>query len=241
MEKTTEEQLPQQAQQTLLVDSEKYLKSGVHIGTRFKSSDMKKYIYKMRKDSLNVMDIQTIDQRIKFAARFLARFRAQKIAVVARRLYARTPAQEFAKAIGAKEITGRFVPGTFTNYSCSRFFEPHAVVIVEPELDKQAISEASKINVPVVALASTNNSLQNIDIAVPSNNKGRKSLALVMWLLGREYLKETKAIENDAEYSKKLEDFEYQMKDTDREEETEEGPRRRFGRFSDREKRPRRY
>ena len=241
MEKNADEQTVQ-SQQTLLVDSEKYLKSGVHIGTRFKSSDMKKYIYKIRKDSLNVMDIQTIDNRIKYAAKFLARFKPQKIAVVARRLYARTPAQEFAKAIGAKEITGRFVPGTFTNYSCSRFFEPQVVVVVEPELDKQAISEAGKINVPVVALASTNNSLQNIDIVIPSNNKGRKSLALVMWLLAREYLKETKAIESDAEYLKKVEDFEYQMKDTDREEETEERPRRRFGNDRPRgERRERRY
>ena len=35
-----------------LVSSEKYLKTGVHIGTKYKSGEMRKYIYKSRRDGL---------------------------------------------------------------------------------------------------------------------------------------------------------------------------------------------
>ena len=38
----------------LLIDVETYLKSGVHIGTKFKSGDMRRYIFKKRKDGLMV-------------------------------------------------------------------------------------------------------------------------------------------------------------------------------------------
>ncbi len=205
-----------------LVDSEKYLKSGAHIGTRYKSGDMRKYIFKIRKDNLNVMDIQTLDERIRASAKFLAQFSPGRIAVVSRRLYGRTPAMTFAQSIGAKEFTGRFVPGTFTNYTNSKFFEPQVVFVVEPEQDGQAIEEARKINVPVVAVVSTNNSIRNVDMAIPANNKGRKSLALVFWLLAREFLKEKKLIEDDSGFTKTVEDFEYKMKENEKEEEPQE-------------------
>lgn len=224
-----------------LVDSEKYLKSGAHIGTRYKSGEMRKYIFKIRKDNLNVMDIQTLDDRVRFAAKFLAQFDAKRIAVVSRRLYGRTPAQVFAQSTGAKEFTGRFVPGTFTNYTNTKFFEPQVVLVLEPEQDAQAINEAEKINAPVVAVTSTNNSLRNIDIAIPANNKGRKSLALVLYLLAREFLKEKTLIASDAEFSKTIEDFEYKMKENEREEDFEPQERRdRRDRDRDRDRRPRR-
>lgn len=203
----------------LLVESDKYLKSGAHIGTRYKSGEMRKYIYKVRKDNLNVMDIYTLDQRIKMAAKFLAKFEPEKIAVVCRRVYGVTPAGFFAQAIGAKAFVGRFVPGTFTNYTCSNFFEPSVVVAVEPEQDAQAIDEAKKINVPVVAFASTNNSTRNVDLVIPSNNKGRKSLALIFYIMAREILKERGIIKENSEFSHSIEDFEYKMKENEQEEE----------------------
>ena len=224
------------AQQTL-VDSETYLKSGAHIGTRFKSYEMKKYIFKIRKDGLNVLDVGMLDERIRLAANFLARFPPQKILVVARKLYTQTPVKAFAQAIGAKAIAGRFVPGTLTNPKAVNFTEPLVVFTAEPEPDAQAIEEARMANIPVISLASTNNSLQNIDLAIPTNNKGRKSLALVYWLLAREFLKATNAIKEDIEFTKTLEDFEYKMQEGEKEESfersTERGrlgkPNRRFG------------
>jgi len=201
--------------QTLLVETEKYLNTGAHIGTKFKSGDMKRYIYKVRKDGLNVLDVQTLDERLKIAAKFLAGYDKEKIVVVSRKLYGQTPAKVFAETIGAIIITGRFVPGTFTNPQGNRFIEPKVVLITEPETDTQAIDEATRIRIPVVAMASTNNSLRNVDLAIPINNKGRKSLALGYWILAKEILKERGDIKSDSEFTKTTEDFEYKMKDSD--------------------------
>ena len=59
---------------------------------------------------------------------------------------------------------------------------------------------------PIVGLVDANNNLRNVDVALPVNNKGRRSLALVYWLLAREVLKargattdEAWAAENDIE------------------------------------------
>ena len=196
-----------------LVEADKYLKTGAHIGTKFKSGDMRRYIYKMRKDGLNVLDVQNLVERIKIVADFLALFEPEKIVVVARRLYGHTPVKMFAESIGARAFTGRFVPGTFTNPKGKEFVEPGILIATEPEPDLQAINEATKMNIPVVALCSTNNSTRNVDLILPVNNKGRKSLALVYWLLAREFLEAKGTIKTDKEFNKKLEDFEYQIKE----------------------------
>ncbi|MDO8646958.1 MAG: 30S ribosomal protein S2 [Candidatus Diapherotrites archaeon] len=226
-----EEQL-QIAGQNLLVGADKYLKSGAHIGTRFKSGDMKKYIYKMRPDGLSVLDVQTLDERIRIAAQFIARIPAEKIAVVARRLYGKTPSERFAEAIGARAFTSRFVPGTFTNANHTDFFEPRLIIATEPESDSQSISEAGRTKAIVIGICSTNNSTKNIDLVVPANNKGRKSLALVYWLLAREVLKAKELITKDEQFDKKIEDFEYKLTEDDikAEQEAAEAKQSRFGR-----------
>lgn len=219
----------------MLLDADKYLKTGSHIGTLFKTGEMKRFVYKSRKDGLKVFDIQTIDERIKIAASFLARFPSEKIVAVSRKLYGQEPARQFAEAIHGSSVLGRFVPGTFTNTKSQNFVEPRAVIVTEPESDSQAISEATIIKVPVIALASTNNSLKNVDLVIPANNKGRKSLALVYWLLAREILKAKEEIKKDEEFAKTLEDFEYKLKEGGEEGESDErtetgfGQRRQFG------------
>ncbi|MFH1390680.1 MAG: 30S ribosomal protein S2 [Candidatus Diapherotrites archaeon] len=229
--KTDEEEV----KQTNLVDTEKYLNTGSHIGTKFKSGDMKKYIYKVRKDGLNVLDVQTLDQRLGYASKFIASFPKNQVVVVSRKVYGQTPAKAFADSIGASAVTGRFVPGTFTNPESNHFVEPKVVVVTDPEADLQAIKEASIIRVPVVALASTNNSLRNIDLAIPINNKGKKSLALGYWILSKEILKAREEIKADDDFSKTPEDFEYKMKEGEEEKKGfRKKPFRSFGRDSQR-------
>ena len=203
---------------TKLVETERYLNTGSHIGTKFKTGDMRRYIYKVRKDGLNVLDVQVIDDRLAAAAKMIAKFKGDRVAIVSRKSYGQTPAKAFAEAIGAKAITGRFIPGTFTNPQCTRYVEPGIIVVTDPEYDFQAIEEGTRVRIPVVAMASTNNSLKNIDLAVPVNNKGRKSLALAYWILAREILKSRGDIKADAEFTKTADDFEYKMKEGEEEE-----------------------
>lgn len=197
---------------------EKYLKTGAHIGTRFKSGDMARYIYKQRKDGLKVLDVQVIDERVKVVGKFLSQFSPNKIIVVSRRLYGKTPVEEFASSIGARALTGRFVPGTFTNPEGKEFIQPDVVIVTEPESDLQAIKEATIAKSVVIALASTNNSLQFVDMIIPVNNKGRKSLALIFWLLAKEVLKGRNELSSDESFGKTVEQFEYPVKEGEEEE-----------------------
>jgi small subunit ribosomal protein S2 len=172
-----------------LIPVEEYLAAGVHIGTQQKSKDMKKFIYRVRGDGLYILDIQATDERIKTAATFLAKYEPPKILVVTSRQYGQYPARKFAESIGGQAIVGRFIPGTLTNQSLERYREPGVLVVTDPIGDSQAVKEAVQIGIPIVALCDTNNMTSFVDLVIPTNNKGRKALSMVYYLLTREVLK----------------------------------------------------
>jgi len=194
--------------QPLLVAEDLYLTSGVHIGTQQKSADMRRFIFKVRNDGLYVLDIKSTDDRIRVAASFLAGYEPSRILVVCQRQYGQKPARTFAKNIGAKSMVGRFVPGTLTNPRLPTYFEPDVIVVTDPSADQQALREAVNIGIPVLALCDANNDLKFVDLAIPANNKGRRSLALVYWLLTRETVKAKNIITRDDEFSLELDEFE---------------------------------
>ena len=192
----------------LLVPEETYLTSGVHIGTQYKTSDMMGFIYKVRQDGLYVLDIKKTDERIRAAAKFLARFDPQRILVCSMRQYGQRPAREFSKAIGAPAFAGRFVPGTLTNPINPAYIEPEVLVVTDPAADKQSLSEALNLGIPIVALCDANNETRNVDLVVPTNNKGRRSLACVYWLLTREVLIARGDLKDAADFKLQIDDFE---------------------------------
>ncbi|HOJ97184.1 MAG TPA: 30S ribosomal protein S2 [Methanospirillum sp.] len=172
-----------------LVSVEEYLAAGVHIGTQQKSSDMKNFIYRVRGDGLYILDIRETDERIKLAAKFLSQYDPAKILVVTSRQYGQYPARRFADSIGAISIIGRYIPGTLTNPLLPRYVEPDVVVVTDPVSDLQVIREAIQISIPVVALCDTNNMTSLVDVVVPTNNKGRKALSMIYFLLTKEFLR----------------------------------------------------
>ena len=192
----------------LLVTEDVYLTSGVHIGTQQKSADMMPFIYKVRSDGLYVLDIKKTDTRIRMAAKFITRFPPEKILVVAARQYGQKPARLFGKAIGAQVLAGRFVPRTLTNPQLEEYMEPEVLVVTDPAADQQALWEARNVGIPVVGLCDANNETRNVDVVVPTNNKGRRALATVYWLLTREVLKERGAVKSDEEFAQTIDDYE---------------------------------
>jgi small subunit ribosomal protein S2 len=172
-----------------LVPVEEYLAAGVHIGTQQKSKDMKKFIYRVRGDGLYILDIRETDERVKTAARFLAQFEAPHILVVTSRQYGQYPARKFAETIGGMAVTGRFIPGMLTNQNLNGYIEPQVVVVTDPIGDSQVIKEAVQSGIPIVALCDTNNMTSFIDLVIPTNNKGRKALSMIYYLLTREMLR----------------------------------------------------
>ncbi len=211
----TEETLASQDEQQssaagadLLVAEEEYLTSGVHIGTQHKNADMKPFIFRVRSDGLYVLDVAKTDKAIRRAAKMLAKYDPKRILFVSQRQYGQTPVKEAATAIGATAIAGRFMPGTLTNPVTPNFMEPEILVMTDPLGDAQAMREALNIDVPIVAFCDSNNETKGIDLVIPGNNKGRRSLAVLYWLLAREILVERGALANREAFEPEIDDFE---------------------------------
>lgn len=195
------------AEEQLLVPLEDYLKVGIHIGTKFKTKYMESFIYKVREDGLSVLNVQKIDERLNILAKFLANYESEDILVVCRRENGFKAVKMLNKLTGIRVITGRYPPGILTNPNLENFTEIKVLIVTDPWPDKNAINDAVKMGVPVIALCDTNNEANNIDLCVPCNNKGKKSLALIFWIVAKEYLKAKKLIKKDSDMKAKLEDF----------------------------------
>ena len=186
----------------LLIPREKYLSAGVHIGMTSKTADMKRFIYKVRPNGLAVLNVGMLDKRIEHAANMLAPMK--KMLIVSKKENGQEPAKKFAETVSAKAIVGRFMPGSLTNPSYKHFFEPEATIVVDPAADKQAIKESITMRIPIIGLADTFNDTSYIDVVLPCNNKGKKSVALILWLLAK-LIKEKRS----EEFSATPEDFGY--------------------------------
>jgi small subunit ribosomal protein S2 len=195
----------------LLLPRDTLLSAGIHIGTRMKTRDMEPFIYRVRPDGLFVLDIQKTDERIKVAAKFLARFEPGKVAVAASRLYAHEPVRKYCELTGATPVIGRFIPGLLSNPLYTNRIDPEVIVVSDPRADAQAVKEASKVGIPIVALCSTDNEFTGVDFVIPTNNKGRRALAVIFWLLARQVLRERGELSIDKDPSVAIEDFEAKL------------------------------
>ncbi|MFC1728407.1 30S ribosomal protein S2 [Nanoarchaeota archaeon] len=193
--------------ETLLIPIDQYLKAGIHIGTKFKTKYMANFIYKIRPDGLYILNLQKIDERIKMAAKFLSQYEPEEILVASRRENSWKAAKKMAELTGIKVFAGRYPPGTLTNPALETYIEKKVLLVTDSWPDKNVVQDALKVGIPIVALCDTNNQSNGIDFVVPCNNKGKKALGLIFFLITREYLKERKIIKNDKEFKANIEDF----------------------------------
>lgn len=186
----------------------KILSTGIRVGTTVKTTFMQPFITKASPEGLYMIDLDKTLSRINTAAKFINRVELDKILVCSGREYASTPIDKFCELIGTKKMLGRFMPGTLTNPSLPYYTEPKLVIISDPQVDSQAITEATNAGIPVIGISNTDNVTSKIDVVIPANNRGRKSLATVFWLLAREILiQKGKLTENDP-MKYEIDDFE---------------------------------
>lgn len=206
--KVAEEAAPTVSDEELLMPRDTLLSAGIHIGTRMKTGDMEQFIYRVRADGLFVLDVKKTDDRIRSTAKFLSRFEPAKIAVAASRLYAQEPVSKFCQVTGAIPVVGRFIPGLLSNPLYPNRIEPEVLIVSDPRADLQAVKEAASVGIPVVALCSTDNEFAGVDLVIPTNNKGRRALAVVYWLLARQVLRERGELLLEKDLPLTVDDFE---------------------------------
>ena len=208
IEEAKKEEKTVTVEEELLLPRDTLLSAGIHIGTRMKTKNMEQFIYRVRPDGLFVLDVKKTDERIRVAAKFLARFEPARIAAAAARLYAHEPVRKFCELTGAIPIVGRFIPGMLSNPLYPHRIEPDVLIVSDPRADSQAVREAASVGVPVVALCSTDNDFSGVDLIIPTNNKGRRALAVIYWLLARQILRERGELPPEKEMPLTIEDFE---------------------------------
>ena len=194
-------------EEKFLVAKDVYLKSGIHIGTKFRTKYMEQFIYKTRPDGLSVLNLQKIDERIKVAATFLAQYDPKDILIICRRENGWKAVDLFGKLTGIRTYAGRYPPGILTNPNLEQYTEAKIVMVVDAWPDRNAVLDSVKVGLPVIALCDTNNQTNFIDFVVPCNNKGKKSLGLIFFILTKEFLKVKGKLKEDEELKEKLEDF----------------------------------
>jgi small subunit ribosomal protein S2 len=187
------------------------LSTGIRVGTPIKTKFMSSFITRANPEGLYILDISKTLARIDVAAKFIGRTNIANVAVTSAREYGKTPIEKFCELTGARGIFGRFMPGTFTNPSLPKYMEPEIVIVTDPQADEQAVLEATRAGVPVIALSNSDNITSKVDLVIPSNNRGRKALATVYWLLTKEVLKKQGRIKSDSEMPMTIDDFEAKL------------------------------
>ena len=187
------------------------LSTGIRVGTPVKTKYMIPFIVRANPEGLYILDISKTLSRIDVAAKFIGRSNISRVAVTSAREYGKTPVEKFCEFTGATGIFGRFMPGTFTNPSLPKYMEPEIVIVTDPQADQQAVIEATRAGVPVIAISNSDNVTSKIDLVIPANNRGRKALATVYWLLAREVLKKQGTIKSDNDMKVSIDDFETKL------------------------------
>jgi small subunit ribosomal protein S2 len=190
-----------------------YIACSVHLGTKVITPDIRKYVYKRRADGLAVLNTNLIDDKLREAAKFLSQFAPEDVFIVCKREAGWPAVEKFSEVTGIRCFCKKYPAGIITNLQLETFFEAKLAIVCDPWVDKNALNDALKLRLQVLGICDTNNYTTGINQVVPANNKSRKSVGLILFVLAREYLKAND--KKDEAKKLKLEDFSGKLEEVD--------------------------
>lgn len=209
-----------------LLSEKALLATGIRIGTQVRTKSMEQFTTRPRPDGLHLLDYSKTLHRIDVAGKFISFVGPQNVVVYTSRDYGKVPVEKFCELTQAIPVVGRFMPGTLTNPLFPGHLDVELIVVADPASDTQAIVEAANMGTPVIAVCDTDNITDDVDLVIPGNNRGRRSLATIFYLLARSVLTHSSLLTGDQQLKYTIDDFETKMTEAEVEEEEEERPRR---------------
>ncbi len=189
------------------INKELLLKYRVHLGRNIKTRFSEKFIYAIHPRGFYLIDLTKTLERLKVAAKFLSMYEPEEILVFSGREYAARALEMMSKLTGFKYMHGRFLPGTLTNYILDTHQEISFLLVIDHTYDQQAVDEAVKARIPIVSFVDTNSDGAFVDLAIPANNKGKFSIAALLWVLTVLILREKGILKEDEVIDVPIEEF----------------------------------
>ena len=176
----------------MLIPLEDYVKSGIYIGTKVVTPNMREFVYRRRADGLAIFNTDLIDEKLKEGIAYLSKFNPEDIILVCKRQAGWKAANKFSELTGIRVFTKKYPAGILTNITLPDFFENELTIVTDSWLDKNSLNDTLRVNKKILMICDTNNFSKGADQIIIGNNKSAKSLGVIFYLLTRGYCRAKK-------------------------------------------------